>query len=195
MSDKPLTGKKIIVLVSNGVDENVMSIVQREMVKTGAIIKTVGTESGLVNSWNNNQWGLYFPVDQQIGQTLGADFDGIIVPSGSRGILKLATNAHAERILASFLTSGKPMAFLGNAVELLAKTNLAKGLKVSGPEAAEPVMTAAGAIWEQEAECISGPLMTGECADVTAFVHNMIAHFAKDMARAAQPAVEVKAAA
>lgn len=188
MSDKTLTGKKIIVLVSNGVDENAMSLVQREMLKTGATIKTVGTESGLVNSWNNNQWGLYFPVDQQIGQTLGADFDAIIVPSGSRGILKLSTNAHAERILASFLTSGKPMAFLGNAVELLAKTNLAKGLKVSGPEALEAVMTAAGATWEAEAECICGPVMTGECSDVPAFIQNMIAHFA-------QPAVEVKAAA
>jgi len=188
MSDKSLTGKKIIVLVSNGVDEAVMSMVQREMIKTGATIKTVGTESGLVNSWNNNQWGLYFPVDQQIGQTLGADFDAIIVPSGSRGIQKLSTNAHSERILASFLTAGKPMVFMGGAVELLAKTSLANGLTVSGPEASEQVMTAAGAKWDAEAECVSGNVMSGECEDIGAFISNMIAFIA-------QPAVEVKAAA
>ena len=189
MSVTSLTGKKIIVLVSNGVDEAVMSQVQREMIKTGASIKTVGTESGLVNSWNTNTWGLYFPVDQQIGQALGADFDAIIVPSGARGIQKLSTNAHSERILASFLTAGKPMVFMGGAVELLAKTGLANGLTVSGPEASQAVMTEAGAKWDDEALCISGPLMTGECTDIPAFITAMIAHIAD------QPAVEVKAAA
>ena len=81
------------------------------------------------------------------------------------------------------------MVFMGGAVELLAKTGLANGLTVSGPEASQAVMTEAGAKWDDEALCISGPLMTGECTDIPAFITAMIAHIAD------QPAVEVKAAA
>ncbi|MBI1214225.1 MAG: peptidase C56 [Alphaproteobacteria bacterium] len=187
MTDTQLTGTKVLILVSNGVDEAVMSAVQRDLLKTGAVIKTIGTESGLVNSWNNDNWGLYFPVDQQIGQVLGSDFDCLIVPSGSRSVLKLSNNPHSERIISSFLTADKPMVFMGDAIELLAKLDLAKGLKVSGPESVHQVMTAAGATWEAAEQCVSGPLMTGACTDVSAFIQGVIAHFS------AQP--EMKAAA
>jgi protease I len=178
--DAQLSGRKILILVSNGVDEAVMSTVQRDLVKTGAIVKTVGTESGLVNSWNGqtNGWGLYFPVDQQIGVTLGSDFDALIVPSGARSVQKLGTNPHAERIIASFMTARKPMTFMGDAVELLAKIELAKGLTVTGPERSHQILVAAGAVWNGETECIDGPLMTGEDADVNAFIEKMIAHMA-----------------
>lgn len=182
-----LQGKKVMVLVSNGVDESVMSNIMRELVKTGAVIKTVGTESGLVNSWNNNAWGLYFPVDQQIGQTLGADFDCLVVPSGSRSVQKLAANAHAERIITSFITACKPMAFMGNGVELLAKIDLAKGWRVSGPESVHQVMTAAGAQWDEEFTCTHNALFTGDCENIGDYIQSMIAHFAGT--------VETKAAA
>lgn len=182
-----LSGLKVLVLVSNGVDEGVMSNLQREMLKSGASVKTVGTESGLVNSWNNNNWGLYFPVDQQIGQVLGSDFDALIVPSGSRSIQKLAGNPHAERIVASFVTAQKPMVFIGDAVELLAKTELAKDWNVAGPEASREVMTAAGATFEVAEQKAHTILMTGVASDIMSFIEGMKPHMMSQM--------DVKAAA
>ncbi len=175
-----LSGRKVLILVSNGVDEAVMSTVQRELLKTGAVVKTVGTESGLVNSWNSqsNGWGLYFPVDQQIGQTLGADYDALIVPAGARSVQKLGGNPHAERIIASFVTAGKPIVFMGDAVELLAKVELAKGFTLTGPERSHQILVAAGAVWNGSAEHVDGMLMTGEGEDLLSFIHNMAAHIA-----------------
>lgn len=175
-----LSNRKVLVLVSNGVDEAVMSAVQRDMLKTGAAVKTVGTETGLVNSWNSetNGWGLYFPVDQQIGQTLGSDFDALIVPAGARSIQKLAGNPHAERILSSFITAGKPMIFMGDAVELLAKLDMVKGRTVTGPERSHQILVAAGANWSGDAETVDGMLMTGEGSDVATLIQSMIVHLA-----------------
>jgi putative intracellular protease/amidase len=145
-----LSGKKVLILVSNGVDEAAMSVVQRDLLKAGASIKTVGTEPGLVNSWNNNAWGLYFPVDIQINTALGSDFDLLVVPSGTRSVQKLAANPHSERILTSFIASKKPACLMGEAVQLL--TNL---------------------------DYSQSPVMTGDATgDVPAFVQKMIAHFA-----------------
>jgi len=182
-----LTGKKILILVGNGVDEGVMSVVQRELVKTGAVVKAVGIEPGLVNSWNNNTWGLYFPVDQQMNTTLGSDFDYLIVPSGARSILKLGANAHSERIIASFIEAAKPMAFIGDAVELLAKVALATGWNVAGPARVQQAMVAAGANWTGSENCIHNILMTGEAVDIGAYVTSMIEFFSADK--------EIKAAA
>jgi protease I len=153
--DHNLNGKKILILVSNGVDETVMSVLQRELLKTGAALKTVGTEPGLVNSWNPgaNAWGLYFPVDQQISQTLGADFDFLVVPAGARGILKLAANPHSERILSGFIMAEKPLALMGDAVQLLEKTGLGQAAN-------------------------SANVLSGDCADAAAFVAQMVEHFA-----------------
>lgn len=117
-----LVGKKALILVSGGVDEEAMSTVQRELLKAGAVLTTVGTEPGLVNSWNNTAWGLYFPVDVQISRALGADFDLLVVPSGARAVQKLAANPHAERIISSFVAARKPMCFIGDASALLEKT-------------------------------------------------------------------------
>jgi hypothetical protein len=173
-----LHGTKILILVSNGVDEASMSTVQRELLKTGASLKTVGIESGLVNSWNANAWGLYFPVDQTMGTTLGSDFDCLVVPSGSRGVQKLSGSAHSERIIASFVEAGKPMAFVGDAVELLAKVGLATGWNVGGPERVKDVVTAAGATWAGTGSTVHNILLTGEAADQVAFVEEIAAHFA-----------------
>ena len=145
-----LSGKKVLILVSNGVDETAMSTVQRDLLKAGAMIKTVGTEPGLVNSWNSNAWGLYFPVDIQINMALGSDFDLLVAPSGARSIARLSANPHAERIISSFIAARKPICMMGEAVELLA------GLDYT-----------------------HSPVMTGDCAgDMQAFVQRMIAHFA-----------------
>lgn len=150
--EKQLANKKILIMVANGVDETAMSTVQRELLKAGAIIKTAGMEPGLVNSWNsssaNGTWGMYFPVDQQISLTLGSDFDCLVVPSGARGIQKLATSAHSGRIVTSFINSGKPAAFMGDAVTLLEK-------QATGPN-----------------------VMTDDGTNIPAFIEKMIAHFA-----------------
>jgi protease I len=178
--DVQMSGRKVLVLVSNGVDEAVMSTVQRDLLKIGAAVKTVGTETGLVNSWNSetNGWGLYFPVDQQIGQTLGSDYEALVVPAGARSIQKLSMNPHATRIISSFITAGKPMVFMGDAVELLAKIDMAKGRTVTGPERSHQILVAAGASWSGDVETVDGMLMTGEGSDVAALVQSMIVHLA-----------------
>ena len=135
--NQQLSGKKILVLVANGVDEAAVSQTQRELLKTGAVIRTAGLAPGLVNSWNVSIWGLYFPVDQQVSQTLGSDFDALVVPSGSRGIEKLAASPHTERILSSFIAARKPMVMIGDASTLFAKTGVAMGPSVWTGELAQ----------------------------------------------------------
>ena len=47
--DQPLAGKTIAILVANGFEEVEMTEAQRALLKTGAILRTISPEQGLVN--------------------------------------------------------------------------------------------------------------------------------------------------
>ena len=116
--NKSLSGKQVLILASSGVDESVMSILQRDLLKAGASPKTISTTSGLINSWKGKAWGIYFTVDANVNATLGSDFDMLIVPSGKLSIDKLASNEHTSRIISHFVLAEKPMVFMGESVEI-----------------------------------------------------------------------------
>lgn len=121
-----LAGKTIAILVANGFDENQMTEIQRALIKFKAIIKTVAPENGVVNGWQGAGWGHYFPVDSQIGETLGSDYDMLVLPGGERATAKLKGNLHTRRIINHFIDAEKPVAAIGAGVGLLA---LAAGIK------------------------------------------------------------------
>lgn len=114
-----LQGKQVLILASSGVDENVMSVLQRDLLKAGATLKTVATTSGLINSWNGKGWGIYFTVDANVNATLGSDFDMLVVPSGKLAIEKLAADDHTKRIISHFVLAQKPMSFMGDASSII----------------------------------------------------------------------------
>jgi protease I len=158
---KPLTGQKIAILVANGFDEVDMTHAQRALAGLGATLKIISTENGLVNSWTGTSWGHHFPTDGNVSTVLAADYDGLFVPGGTRSLAKLKDNAHCRRIARGFFDAGKPMMFLGCAVELLAVAERATGCTVTGDAACETTMTEAGATWTNDDHVISTFLATG----------------------------------
>lgn len=111
--------KTVVILVANGFDEADFTESQRAFAKLGTKVSVVSTETGLVNSWRDNGWGHHFPADANVSTVLGSDYDCLFVPGGERSIAKLATSAHAKRIIRSFLDAGKPVALQGDADEML----------------------------------------------------------------------------
>src|SRR5579871_3980158 len=94
-----LAGKSIAILAANGFDENQMTEIQRALTTVKAKFKTVAPENGVVNGWQKDHWGHYFPVEAPIGEALGSDYDMLVIPGGERGIAKLKTNPHTRRIV------------------------------------------------------------------------------------------------
>lgn len=159
--NKPLQGLKIALLVANGFDETDMTHAQRRLAASGATLKIVSSESGLVNSWVGTGLGHHFPTDGNVSTVLAADFDALYVPGGSRSVNKLKENAHARRIVRGFFDAHKPIMMLGCAVEMLAVSERAKECVVAGDPACEKTMIDAGATWVETPFHIEGVLATG----------------------------------
>jgi len=170
LAGKTLIGKTIAILVANGFDENQMTEIQRSLIKVKATIKTIAPENGVVNGWQGAGWGHYFPIDGQIGETLGSDFDMLVLPGGERAVAKLKGNLHTKRIISHFIDAEKPVAAIGAGVGLLALANGIKGRDVSAPAELQAELTNAGAAVSEDALHIDGTLLTSNGDDLNIWV-------------------------
>lgn len=190
MTDQPLAGKTVAILVANGFEELEMTEPQRALLKQGAAPKIISPEQGLVNGWHGAAWGHYFPTDKHVGDVLAADFDLLVLPGGERSIAKLANNAHTRRIVGSFMDAGKGVAAIGGGVGLLAVAERAKGRTVAAPEAAVEALTAQGAkVAEEDAVVVDRFLVTARSQENLAeFIEQMTKVFAEAIAQRKQAA-------
>lgn len=165
-----LTGKTVAILVANGFDENQMTEIQRALIKVKAVIKTVAPENGVVNGWQGAGWGHYFPVDGQIGETLGSDFDMLVLAGGERAAAKLKGNLHTRRIINHFIDAEKPVAAIGSGVALLALASGIRGRTVAvGAEFAADLKNA-GAETVEDSLHTDGSIVTSTGEDIAAWV-------------------------
>ena len=174
-----LTGKSIAILAANGFDENQMTEIQRALTGVKAKFKTVAPENGVVNGWQGDHWGHYFPVDAHISEALGSDFDFLVIPGGERAMAKLKANPHTRRIVNHFLEAEKPIAAIGAGVGLLALSGKIAGVAVSSPAENHDELKAAGAVVSEEALETSDAVLTSDGNDITAWVAKAMEMFSR----------------
>jgi protease I len=169
---KPLAGKNVAILVASGFEELQMTEPQKALLALGATVKLVGPES-LANGWHGDSWGHYFPVDKQLSTMLSADYDMLLVPGGARSMIKLAQTPHTKRIVSAFIDDQKPVAIIGDGVEILVTADRAEGMTVTGAPQSKAALEAAKAIWSDEAVQLAGNVLTVSGDDIAQFVTEM----------------------
>ena len=129
-----LTGKaKVAVLVANGFDEENFLAAQKVLIEMEACVKLVSMNPGLVNGWNEagQGWGHNYAVDTQLNSALGADYDALVIPGGTRSLDKLKMTAHTRRFISSFMVSQKPVAVMGDALDVMMHVQAVEGRNVA----------------------------------------------------------------
>ena len=176
--EKLLVGWTVAIIMASGFEETELTEPQRALLKAGATVKTVSPDQGLANGWHGKGWGHFFPIDLQIGDVLGADYDALVLPGGERSVGKLTLNPHTKRIVGHFLDAGKPIAAIDQGVSLLAQARQIGGRGIAAPESVREAVEAAGGQLREEAVALDGALLTAR--DVEAlpeFVEQMLKLF------------------
>jgi protease I len=174
-----LAGKSIAILAANGFDENQMTEIQRALTTVKGKFKVIAPENGVVNGWQKDHWGHYFPVDAHIGEALGSDYDYLVIPGGERAITKLKTNLHTRRIVNHFLEAGKPIAAIGAGVLLLALSSKAASLLLAAPEETHDELKLAGAEISSEPLELCGVVLTSEGVENASWVAQTLTLFSE----------------
>ena len=128
-------------------------------------MKIVSANQGLVNGWDGQGWGHNYAVDAQINTALGADYDVLVIPGGSRSHDKLNMTAHTKRFVGSMMIAEKPVMAIGDALNLMAEIEQLDGRTVTGPEESRQMATSNAAIWSDESVTVDQNLLTGIWSD------------------------------
>lgn len=186
MTSKPLSGAKIAVLVANGFSEQDVTITQRLLQEQGATTRMISMEDhGLSHSWNGEGWGLHFAADSALKSALAVDYDMLVVPGGQRSVEKLKLTAHTKRFVGGFISANKPLAVMGEALDLLLFAEQVAGKQVAGPQDLQDETQKHGANWNDGKMCVDGCLMTGLSDDdhrnsfATAIVDHFVSCYAE----------------
>lgn len=156
---------KVAILAANGFQEQDLTAIQRALLPTGANMRIISPESGLIHGWNGENWGHHFAIDTPINNALGSDYNMLVIPSGQRSVDKLKLTAHTKRFIGNFMAVGKPVAAMGDALNILIYGDFIRGLTVGGPAALEDMALTAGAMWRGAAANVDNYLLTGVCSD------------------------------
>jgi len=172
------TQPNIAILVASGFDENHITAVQRHLTKAQIAFKIIAPEQGLVNGWQDTGWGHYFTVDEQIGTTMGSDYEVLVLAGGERGVTKLKENPHTRRIVNHFLEAGKPIAAIASGVGLLALSPKSAGLTVCSSDDVMDDLNAAQMevlVDGETTQTQDGVVMTADGTAIDAWVEGLMA--------------------
>jgi len=127
MSAHALSEKTIALLACSGFDEQAFVALQQALVAKGAKVKVISRDNGLTNGWANGVWGLSYPVDGALSETLAIDYDIMVVPTGERHSTMLLNDPHGRRVINAFLREDVPGVVIGSSIKALQEKDLLDG--------------------------------------------------------------------
>ena len=100
MADEKLP---IAILAAAGFAETTFTDTQKTLLAKGRTMKVISPDGGLVQGWHAEAWGHHFMADEAVGDSLAADYCGLILPDGANSAKTLAENPHTKRLIAAFI--------------------------------------------------------------------------------------------
>ena len=88
-------------------------------------------------------------------------------------MIKLAQTPHTKRIVSAFIDDQKPVALIGEGVEVLVIADRAEGITVAGAPESQAALEGAKAVWSEEVTQLSGSVLSATGADMPAFIAEM----------------------
>ena len=118
--DGSIRGRKVALLVANGVDGESLSQVQQALVAAGAVARLVGPRIGLFQSTTGGP----LDADASLENEPGFLFDALVLPHGEEAIAALAQDGHTADFIKDQYRHCNTILALGASQDLLVKAGL-----------------------------------------------------------------------
>lgn len=175
-----LSGRRIAILATNGVDAIELGVVRKRLQKEGASTVLISLTSDPITTWSNKKWQEQVSVDSAIENVDVQDFDAVFLPGGLLNSDKLRTSKRIIDFLAQSSNANKPIAAICHAPWLLIDSNIAKGKKVTSYPSLQKDLENAGATWIDEQVVRDGNIITSRRPDdVEAFAREVVKLFSE----------------
>jgi protease I len=147
---KDISGKKIMILATNGFEQSELEVPRDRLKQAGASVDIVSPEEGQIRGWEKKDWGRIVKVDKVLDDVSADDYDAIVLPGGVMNPDTLRQNAAALALIRAFYDQKKIVAAVCHAPWLLINTGIARGRDVTSFPSVKTDLINAGANWKDD---------------------------------------------
>ncbi len=173
-----LTGKKIAILATDGVEQVELTEPMKALKNEGAQVEIVAPHDGEIQGFNHLDKGDKMKVDRALDEARPEDYDAIVLPGGVANPDQLRTNSKAVAFARHFYDAQKPIAVICHGPWTLINAGGVKGLEITSWPSLETDLKNAGARWvDREVVVDRGIVSSRKPNDLPMFCAKMVEEF------------------
>ena len=177
---KSLKNKKVAILTDHGFEEVELTSPKKALEDAGAEVHIVSMQKGKVKGWDHDHWSIELSVDVALENANPEDYDALMIPGGVINPDQMRRHKAYVNFAQHFLETGKPLAAICHAPQLLIETNMLYERNMTSFPSIKTDLINAGVIWEDKDVVVHNGLVTSRSpADLDAFNRKMLEEIAE----------------
>ncbi len=177
---KSLQNKKVAILTDHGFEEVELTAPKKALEDAGAEVHIVSMQKEKVKGWDHDHWSIELPVDVALENANPEDYDALMIPGGVINPDQMRRHKAYVNFAQHFLETGKPVAAICHAPQLLIETNMLYERNMTSFPSIKTDLINAGVIWEDKEVVVHNGLVTSRSpADMEAFIKKMLEEIAE----------------
>ncbi|MBA2738491.1 MAG: type 1 glutamine amidotransferase [Nocardioidaceae bacterium] len=161
-----LQGKTVAFAVATeGIEQVELTKPWQAVEQAGGTPRLLSTEAGTVQGFNHLDKADTFSVDATFADVSAEDYDALVLPGGVANPDALRTDEAAVNFIATFTTSGKPVAAICHAPWTLIEADVVRGRTMTSWPSLQTDLRNAGATWVDQEVVVDGNLITSRNPD------------------------------
>ena len=155
-----LSGKKVAILATNGVEEVELVEPRKALDAAGAETHLISPDAGEIQAVNHDEKGNKLRVDRTLDQAHASEYAALVLPGGVANPDRLRTVPKAVQFVREFLLADKPVAAICHGPWLLVEADGVAGRTITSWPSLKTDIRNAGGTWVDEPVHVDDNLIT-----------------------------------
>ncbi len=174
-AQRKLSGKKIAILATDGVEEVELTKPRMLLMEAGAETVLISPKKDELQAFQHHEKGARLKVDLALDQATAESFDALVLPGGVANPDSLRTEPKAVEFVRAMVAAGKPVAAICHGPWLLVEAGVVRGRRVTSWPSLRTDLTNAGGKWSDEEVIVDRGIVTSRKPDdIPAFTRKLI---------------------
>jgi protease I len=179
-----LKGKKIAILLTNGVEQSELTEPRKALENAGGKTFLVSPANGKIQAMQHKEKGDTFAIDVPLNSAKPEDYDALLLPGGVANPDDLRIQPKAVNFVRLIFDQGKPIAAICHGPWMLVEADIVRDHELTSWPSLRTDIHNAGGTWIDREVVHDGQLTTSRKPDdIPAFINQMLLSFADSSAK------------